>query len=160
MAGSDKKQQRLQLAMGGLLILAVILIEVVSQDPTGIYVYSQKGVGPFQTGQTRDTLLGEINRVKSIRTLVLCPGGQEIRLAGRRLFEFSPELAEAGTWVCLDRKKGIYLFRFSGHQVKKILFLNEVSEVATSLFTHCQGEIHKDIEAYLRTQDQYPVFRP
>ncbi len=171
---SRKKRQRLlQLAMGVLLILVVILVEMVAVTPTGIYSHTKTGFQKFKIGDDRSKVLKEINRIKAVRTLETCDPAGRIVLETRRRFDMTADLAVARIWRYTDRKKGLYLFWFSQDLLARIIYLNDLpgDDDPFALFTECFSQNinqvkdqiedrvpEQDLDFFLKTQTRYQVF--
>ena len=156
-----KSQKKLQLAMAGLLILVVVLVELVAITPEGIYVYTSGGVGKFRINADRAAVLEEINRVRAIRTLYTCVPDSRVVLESRKGFRMTAEMAAARAWRCLDRKKGLYVFGFDNDRLARIIHLNDLPDDAPfALFSECMdggAEPGQNLDTFLQTQDRYPV---
>jgi hypothetical protein len=172
MSNSKKKQRMLQLAMGVLLIVIVILVEMVAVTPKGIYSYTADGVGPFEINSDRATVLKEINRIRAVRQLETCSPDSRILLESRKGFGMTEQMADATNWRCLDRKKGLYIFYFDPDQDRlvRIIHLNDLPDPDNpfDLFSRCikteknkdpdrDPSISQDLDHFLETQTRYPV---
>mgnify|MGYP001333408676 CR=1 FL=1 len=159
--GADKRRQRLlQLAMGGLLILIVIFVELLAVTPEGVYVYTGEGIRDFSIGAQKTALLKEINRNRGIRTLTTCHPESRLDITSRKGFEMTAQMAAARFWRCLDRKHGVYLFEFSkDHRLIRIIHLNDLPDPDDpfALFFQCPDD--KDgPDRFLERQTRYPVY--
>ena len=154
----QKRQRLLQLAMGGLLILIVIFVELVAVTPEGIYVYTEDGIRDFSIGMDKPALLKEINRNRGIRELVTCDPESRLEITSRKGFTMTEAMMSARYWRCLDRKRGIYLFEFSGDRLSRILHINDLPDPDEPfvLFFECP-ESPAGIEKLLESQTRYPV---
>ncbi len=169
---AKKKQRLLQLAMGVLLIVIVILVEMVAVTPKGIYSYTADGLGPFKINSDRAAVLKEINKIRAVRQLETCSPDSRISLESRRRFEMNDQMADALAWRCTDRKKGLYIFLFDPDQdrLSRLIHLNDLPDPNNpfDLFSQCmvtekkpdQGRepvISQDLDHFLETQTRYPV---
>ena len=167
-----KKQRLLQLAMGVLLIIIVILVEMMAVTPKGIYSYTSEGVGPFKINADRAGVLKAINRARAIRRLETCNPDSRILLESRRGFEMTDQMAAARAWRCTDRKKGLYIFLFDPDQdrLSRIVHLNDLPDpdAPFDLFSRCMVTEKKqgpdrnpvapqDLDDFLERQTRYKV---
>lgn len=155
-----KSQKGLRLAIAGLMIFLVILVELLGTSKTGIYVYTRTGAGPgpFKPGMDRDMVLQGINGEKAIRSLAFCrPDGME-KITTRKGIAMSPDMAKALIWTARDRNRGTYFFRFDRDRADLILFLNERDEEGFPLFANCSENFISDPMAAVREQTAYEVF--
>lgn len=152
-----------QLAVGGVLILIVAVVEFVAVTPKGIYSHTTESLGRFEINDDKPGVLAEINRRRGIRELATCRPDRSWKLTSRKGFAMTEALAESNLWRCVDRKKGLYLFGFKkagGHdRLARIIHLNDLPDPDQpfDLFTRCP-ETGTGLDRILEDQARYPVY--
>lgn len=157
----QKTRQRLyQFGFAILVICLILVLERGVQEPSGVYSYTSQGYKGFEIGMTRAAVLKEVNRVKSIRSIMTCGPERVFPLTSRRNFDLAPALAQSWIWICQDKKNRAFVFRFKGNRLEQVLRVNRGKE--PPLFDQCppgQG-LYTDLDRYLRTQTRFRVFYP
>jgi len=161
----DKKarQRLLQVGMGIGLLLLAFLLEVVAIEPPGIYSYSRQGYKGFKIGLSREGLLKEINKVSTIRRIMVCDpssSSQDLKLTSQRFFKMTEGLTQSHVWICRGKKKVGFLFQFQGERLVRVLRLKSsfFEEGVSPLFDRCQPEIYPEMDGYLNRQEAHEIF--
>jgi len=154
------KQRILQISFGAGLILFAFLIELMAVHPSGIYSYTQKGYKEFKIGLSKERVLKNINKQKTIRKIKVCNPDQVFELKSRHLFKMEEDLVSSDFWLCHDRTGKDFLFVFKDEILERVLLqrLRFGKKKGSSLFFQCDPEILKDIDTYLADREKLKVF--
>jgi hypothetical protein len=154
------KQRILQVSFGVGLIFFAFLIELVAIHPSGIYSYSQKGYKEFKIGLSKQKVLKNINKRKTIRTIRICDPHRIFELHSRKLFKMEADLISSDFWLCHDRTGKDFLFLFKNQILGRILIqrLRFGKKQGSVLFSNCNSEWFKDIDIYLTRQEKLSVY--
>ena len=154
------KQRILQISFGAGLIVFAFLIELIAVHPSGIYSYTKKGYKEFKIGFSKEKVLKNINKQKTIRKIKVCDPDRIFELKSRNPFKMKEDLASSDFWFCHDRTGKDFLFVFKDEILERILLqrLRLGKKEGSNLFFQCDPEILKDIDTYLAGQEKLDVF--
>lgn len=154
------KQRILRVAIAVILVAVALLVEFVGMHPAGIYTYRYRGYKDFQIGLSKQAVLQQINRVKTIRTVKTCDPAWTYTRNSRKKLTMNAHLSGADIWICHDRTGKDFLFVFDGDEVRKLLIqrLRFGKKQGSALFSDCRVISANDLSTYLETVETLPVY--
>ncbi len=119
------RQRLLQMGLGLGLVALALIIEMVAVPPRGVHVYGAgtngyKGMVP---GMDRMEALEAVNRFKAVRQLETCNPTARMALSSRKVFDMTPELALAPSWICRPRKAAPVHLVFRKDRLAQVIVL-------------------------------------